>query len=223
MKPAIEIGFLLFPGVTQLDLTGPHEVFARLPHCRQHLIWKSLDPVQAESGLWLTPSATFDTCPGLDLILVPGGPGQTALFQDTETLDFLRAMAPSCRYVTSVCTGSLVLGAAGLLDGYRATSHWLWTDYLAKFGAVPVHDRVVRDRNRITGAGITAGIDFALTVVAELAGARTAQLIQLSMEYDPQPPFRAGSPDAADPQLVADLRERLADALAERRRHLDQR
>ena len=222
MPDLVTIGTLVYPGVTQLDLTGPYEVFSRLPNCRQHLLWKSPGPVEAASGFLLTPTCTFQDSPPLDVILVPGGPGQTPLIADEEAIAFLKTMAPGCRYITSVCTGSLVLGAAGLLNGFRATSHWLWTDYLAKFGATPVHERVVRDGNRITGAGVAAGLDFALTLAADLAGEKTAQLIQLSMEYDPAPPFSSGSPRTADPRLVADLQAKLADALEERRRQMEQ-
>ena len=169
--PKWRIGLILFPQLTLLDLPGPAEVFGRMPRAEVHLLWKTLKPVRSDRGLSLLPTMTFADCPHLEVVCVPGGPGQIALMQDEETLEFLRRVAPGCRLVTSVCTGSLVLGAAGLLAGYRATCHWSSIDQLALLGAAPVEARVVRDRNRITGAGVTSGIDFALTVVAELAGA----------------------------------------------------
>lgn len=214
---ALRIGLVLFPKLTQLDLTGPAEVFGRVPGAEVLLLWKALDPVPSYQGLTILPTTTFDACPSLDVICVPGGPGQVALMDDEETLGFLRRVAPGCRLVTSVCTGSLVLGAAGLLAGYRATCHWTCIDDLRLLGAEPVAERVVRDRNRITGAGVTSGIDFALTVVAELVGPELAQEVQLGMEYDPEPPFTSGSPRSASPGLVAATREKLASFLARRR------
>lgn len=213
----IRIGMLLFPDLTQLDLTGPAEVFSRVPGCEVHLVWKTLEPVRSDRGMAILPDATFATCPKLDVICVPGGPGQVALMDDAETLDFLRRMAATCRLVTSVCTGSLVLGAAGLLRGYRATSHWSSIDQLALLGAVPVAERVVCDRDRMTGAGVTSGIDFALAVAAELRGEAVAREIQLQLEYDPAPPFEGGSLHSAAPDLVARLRARIAPFIARRR------
>lgn len=213
----MRIGLVLFPQLTQLDLTGPAEVFARTPGAQVDFLWKDLDPVASDRGLKLVPTMTFDQCPQLDLVCVPGGPGQVALMDDDEVLRFLVGQAPGCRLVTSVCTGSLVLGAAGLLTGYRATSHWASVDQLALLGAIPVNERVVQDRNRITGAGITSGIDFALTVVAELAGAATAQAIQLQMEYDPAPPYDAGSPTSAPADVVDAVRGSMQ-AFIDRRR-----
>lgn len=180
-ESALSVGLLLFPGVTQLDLTGPLEVFARAPDTRVHLIWKTREPVMSDRGLAMLPTTTFDTCPPLDVICVPGGPGQIALMTDSAVLAFIREKSAQASLVTSVCTGSLVLGAAGLLKGYRATSHWASLDQLALLGAEPVSARVVRDRNRITGAGVTSGIDFALRVVADLQGEAVAQMIQLQM------------------------------------------
>jgi len=209
-------GFLLFPRLTQLDLTGPFEVLRSLPGAELHLIAKSREPVPSEGGLAIVPTATYDDCPALDLICVPGGTGINALLGDRETLDFLRRVATTARYVTSVCTGALVLGAAGLLRGKRATTHWMSLDLLRAFGADPVAARVVVDGNLITGGGVTAGIDFGLTVVAEVAGQRAAEAIQLGIEYDPKPPFNAGSPDTADPALVTLVRERGAGRQTER-------
>lgn len=217
MSRPLTVGFLLFPNLTQLDLTGPYEVFVRAPYTDVHLIWKTLDPVKADRGLGLLPTTTFTDCPDLDVICVPGGPGQIALMEDEETLAFLRQQAQKVRLVTSVCTGSLVLGAAGLLQGYRATSHWASLDQLALLGATPVAERVVHDRNRITGAGVTSGIDFALHVVSEIYGEEAAQLIQLHMEYDPAPPFFAGSPQSASPALLQAALAQSAAFVAKRR------
>jgi len=200
---SLNTGLLLFPRLTQLDMTGPFEVFSRIPGNTVHLLWKSREPVTADSGLAMLPTATFADCPPLDVICVPGGPGVLALMEDAEVLAFLRRTAATARYVTSVCTGSLVLGAAGLLKGRRATSHWMSRDFLREFGAEPVDARVVVDGNVYTGGGVTAGIDFALMIAAELRGADVAQEIQLAIEYDPKPPFDAGSPGTADKDLVA--------------------
>lgn len=215
--PSLSIGMLLFPQLTQLDLTGPYEVFVRAPGARVDLIWKSLAPVMSDRGLGMLPTTTFADCPALDLICVPGGPGQVALMEDEETLAFLRRVAAEAKLVTSVCTGSLVLGAAGLLQGYRATSHWSALDQLSLLGATPVAERVVRDRNRITGAGVTSGIDFALNVVADHYGAEVAQGIQFQMEYDPEPPFATGSPRSAPPEFVEAARKRVESFTRQRR------
>jgi cyclohexyl-isocyanide hydratase len=206
----LEIGILVFPSVQQLDLTGPYEVFASVPSAKVNLIWKDRSPITSATGLVLLPTMTFTECPALDVLCVPGGSGINALLQDSEVIDFLRAQAARSRYVTSVCTGSLVLGAAGLLNGRRATTHWASHDFLAKFGAIPTHGRVVRDGNLFTAGGVTAGIDFGLTLVAELLGERQAQAIQLAHEYAPEPPFRAGTPEEAPVAVVAAAKERLA-------------
>ena len=211
------IGLLLFPHLTQLDLTGPWEVFARMPGVSNFLIWKDRQPVMSDRGLAIVPTTTFSECPPLDLICSPGGPGQSALMEDEETLDFVRQKAQPAQWVTSVCTGSLVLGAAGLLQGYRATSHWGSLDQLSLLGATPVAERVVRDRNRITGAGVTSGIDFALTVAEELFGHDVAENIQLQMEYDPAPPFHSGSPRSASPERLAQAQHQMHDLIARRR------
>jgi cyclohexyl-isocyanide hydratase len=208
--------------MTQLDLTGPFEVFARMPGITTHLLWKDLAPVRTDRGLTIVPTATFRDCPALDLVCVPGGPGQVALMDDPEVLGFLRDVAPTCRYVTAVCTGSLLLGAAGLLRGYKATTHWASHDQLALLGAEPVDARVVFDRNRITGAGVTSGIDFALAVAAHVLGDEVAKQIQLQMEYAPAPPFAAGSPATAGPALTAHVMEKTT-ALQERHREATRR
>ncbi len=213
---SLRIGFLLFPNITQLDMTGPHEVFARMPGSDIHLVGKSLEPVAAQGGLRLLPTTTFDTCPQLDLICIPGGPGMNPLLNDEPTLAFVRRQAAAARYVTAVCTGALVLGAAGLLKGKRATTHWTAHHLLAAFGAIPVHARTVVDGNVVTGGGVTAGIDFALRIAAELLGEDAAKTIQLSIEYDPQPPFDAGSPAGAGEAIVARQRKSAAQGQAER-------
>lgn len=214
--PTLRIGMLLFPRMTQLDLTGPFEVFTRLPDAQVLLLSKTLEPVEADSGLRLLPYVTLRDCPPLDVICVPGGPGVNALMEDAEVLDWLRAQAERARYVSSVCTGSLVLGAAGLLRGKNATSHWNSRDLLAAFGAVPAEGRVVRDGNLFTGGGVTAGIDFALTMVAELAGSQVARAIQLQIEYAPAPPFDAGTPESAPSDILRAARARGAAMRKER-------
>jgi cyclohexyl-isocyanide hydratase len=213
---SFRIGLLLFPDITQLDMTGPYEVFTKLPGAEVHLVWKSLDPVTANGGMKITPTTTFATCPQLDVVCVPGGPGMNPLLNDEETLAFLRSQAAGARYVTSVCTGALVLGAAGLLKGKRAATHWMSRDMLKAFGATPVAQRVVIDGNVITGGGVTAGIDFALTVAAEAFGEDLAKAIQLGIEYDPHPPFASGSPEGAGPAIVEKARAGASQRQAER-------
>ena len=207
MDATLHIGFLLFPNVTQLDLTGPAQVLSRVPGAKTHLVWKTLEPVPTDVGFSINPTTSFADCPQLDVLCVPGGFGVEALFEDDETLSFLRRQAADARYVTSVCNGSLVLGVAGLLRGYRSACHWMWLPLLERFGAEPVAERIVRDRNRISGGGVTAGIDFGFALAAELAGEEAARTIQLALEYDPQPPFDAGSPQGAGPEIVARLHE----------------
>jgi cyclohexyl-isocyanide hydratase len=217
-----EIGLFVFPRVQQLDLTGPYEVFASWPEARVRLVGESGESVASSTGLRLTPTTTYADCPQLDVICVPGGVGVNALMRDEETLSFVRAQAARARFVTSVCTGALVLGAAGLLRGKRATTHWASLDLLAAFGAVPVKARVVRDGALVTGGGVTAGIDFALTLIAELAGRDVAEAIQLNLEYAPEPPFAAGSPATARPEIVARVRAAMAGVRAERERFADE-
>jgi cyclohexyl-isocyanide hydratase len=212
----MQVGFLVFPDVQQLDLTAPYELFASVPRARVHLLWKERLPVLSSTGLPLQPTATLRECPALDVLCVPGGTGVNDLMQDREVLDFLRLQETRARYVTSVCTGALVLGAAGLLRGRRATTHWASHHLLARFGAMPVDARVVRDGNVFTAGGVTAGIDFGLTLIAELLGQAQAEAIQLALEYAPEPPFRAGTPRDAPPAVVALERARLAGTLAKR-------
>jgi cyclohexyl-isocyanide hydratase len=218
---SLEIGILVFPKVQPLDLIGPHEVFASIPGAKLHLIWKNLSPITAATGLVLTPTTTLEDCPALDVLCVPGGAGVNALMTDDEILDFLRTQCSRVRYLTSVCTGSLVLGAAGLLKGRRATTHWASHDFLAKLGAIPTQGRVVRDGNVFTAGGVTAGIDFGLTIAAELVGEEAAQEIQLGLEYAPEPPFRAGTPEAAPAAVLATVTERLAPMTDARRAIID--
>jgi len=210
MPAPLQIGLLVFPRVTQLDFTGPLQVFSALPGAKLHLIWKRIEPVPSDAVLTLTPTMTFADCPQLDVICVPGGRGTDDLLNDAEVLDFLRRQAEGAKYVTSVCTGSLALGAAGLLKGYRAATHWSAMEMLGQFGATPTKTRVCIDRNRVTGGGVTAGIDFALTLVSILADRATAEAIQLGIEYNPAPPFNAGSPDTAPADVLARVKERIA-------------
>ena len=210
MSAPLQIGILVFPNVTQLDFTGPVQVFSGVPGAKLHLIWKRIEPVASDSVMILTPTTTFADCPQLDVICVPGGMGTDDMVNDEEMLAFLRKQAQGARYVTSVCTGSLVLGAAGLLEGYRAATHWSAMEYLSAFGATPTRTRVCTDRNRVTGGGVTAGIDFALTLVSMLVDRTTAEAIQLRLEYNPSPPFQSGSPDTAPPEVLAKIMERIA-------------
>jgi cyclohexyl-isocyanide hydratase len=208
MPDSCDIGIPLFPGVTQLDFAGPWEVLTRIPGANCRLIAADLQPVRSASGLAVLPTASFAECPQLDVVCVPGGPGHLGAMEDERLIGFLRTRAPGCRFVTAVCTGGLVLAAAGLLRGYRATTHWLSLDRLAAFGAIPVAERVVVDRNRITGGGVTAGIDFGLRLVAMLAGEALARETQLQIEYAPAPPFADGEPKTADPAVIDAVRRR---------------
>lgn len=212
------IGFVLFPRLTQLDLTGPYEVFARLPDTQVLLLAKTLDPIVTEKGLSILPNSTFDTAPQLDVLCVPGGPGINECLQDEVLLEFLRRQSQQARYVTSVCTGALILAAAGLLDGYQATTHWLSLDLLRQFEVDVRTERVVQDRNRITGGGVTAGIDFGLTIAAALFDQSTAESIQLMMEYNPQPPFDSGHPSTARQEVIEKVEQAAAPYQEERKR-----
>jgi len=213
----IHVGFLLFPKLTQLDATGPAQVLSRVPGVTIHLVWKAAGPVETDAGFSVMATDSFESCPELDVLCVPGGAGHLDCLRDEAVLRFLRRRAERAKYVTSVCTGSLLLGAAGLLDGYEAACHWAFRDFLSSYGALPRSGRVVRDRNRITGGGVTAGIDFALTLAAELAGEEVARLIQLGLEYNPAPPFDSGSPEAAGDARVAAFRARIAPLLEQQR------
>jgi cyclohexyl-isocyanide hydratase len=217
----LTVGMLLFDGMTQLDLTGPYEVLARMPRTRVLLVASSLAPVRSEWGMRILPDVTFDDAPPLNLLCVPGGWGVNECMEDTRLLGFLRARSEHARYMTSVCSGALILGAAGLLRGYRATTHWMSLDLLSRFGAESVQQRVVRDRDRITGAGVTAGIDFGLVLAAELFGERVAQEIQLAIEYHPAPPFQSGSPATAPGGVRDAVSQAALPALARRRAIVD--
>ena len=198
----MRIAFLLFPNVTQLDLTGPAQFLSRLPDAKVDLVWDSLDPVPTDAGFSIMPTATFAQVPRVDILCVPGGIGVSKVIDHAPALDWVRRVGSEAQWVTSVCTGSLILGAAGLLRGYKATTHWAWHDLLSMFGAEPVHASHVIDRNRATGGGVTAGIDFALALMAEIAGEDHARAVQLALEYDPAPPFDGGSPAKAGQTLV---------------------
>lgn len=210
------IGMLVFPMMTSLDILGPFEVLARAPDCQAELVWKDCQPIRGDTGLTIIPHRSFDDAPQYDVLIVPGGPGQTPLMEDAVVLQFLRDQA-GASLITSVCTGSLLLAAAGLLQGRKATCHWLSIDQLELFGVEPCADRVVVDGNRITGGGVTSGLDFAFTVLAALRGAEAAQTLQLLLEYDPHPPFDSGHPRLAAPELVEKVRRMAEGMLRERR------
>ena len=210
---AFHIGFVIFPNLTQLDFTGPLQVLHRLPAATTHIVAKTRDPVPSDCGLSLVPTTTFAECPKLDLICVPGGFGVVAAMTDPDTVDFVRRQGEGAQWITSVCTGAFVLGTAGLLKGRRATTHWAYTDLLPNVGAIWEKGRVVWDGNVVTAGGVTSGIDFALQIVAKLAGAEAAQSIQLSIEYNPAPPFASGHPDQAPTEIVG----RMAEMFAHRR------
>ena len=200
----LHVGSLLFEGLDQIDFTGPFEVLARLPNSTLHLFAKTRAPVRDTRGLLLTPEMTLAEAPAtLDLLHIPGGPGQEALMEDEEVLEFIRTRAAGARYVLSVCTGALLCGAAGLLQGKRATTHWNSFALLPHFGALPVNERVVIDGPLVSAAGVTAGIDGALRVAALLRGDRVAQGIQLYMQYAPEPPFDSGTPERAPAEVLA--------------------
>lgn len=214
MQPVIV--FPIYPGVTQLDFTGPHQVLARLPGARLVVASVGAAPVAAD-GLSFASLAALEALEGCDVLCVPGGVGCTDAMAHPAYMAAIRRLAAGARYVTSVCTGSLILGAAGLLDGRRAACHWAWRDLLALFGAIPDPGRVVRDGNILSGGGVTAGIDFAFALAADLAGPAAAQAIQLGLEYAPAPPFDAGRPETAPPGVLAAVRARMAAGLPARR------
>lgn len=210
MTATLNIVFVLFPNVTQLDFTGPLQVLSRLPGARVHIAASSFAPVETDATLTLNPTTTFADCPSADVLVIPGGFGVDDAMNDAALMAFVKREGARARYVTSVCTGAFVLGAAGLLKGKRATTHWAWHDALALVGAIPVKARVVRDGIIFTGGGVTAGIDFALTLAAEIAGEEAARAIQLALEYDPAPPFDAGAPEKAAPGALAAMENRYA-------------
>jgi cyclohexyl-isocyanide hydratase len=216
------VGFVIFPGITQLDFTGPFEVLSRLgtppsisvpskfAHSRTHVVAKTMQPVSSDRGLGIMPTGSFEGCPPLDLICVPGGAGVVDALADAETVDFIRHQGEQARYVTSVCVGAFLIGAAGFLKGRRAATHWAYVDLLPLVGATHEKGRIVRDGNVFTSGGVSAGIDFAFSIVAELAGPEVAHAIQLAIEYDPSPPFDAGHPDKASEATTALMVQRNA-------------
>lgn len=213
--PPTTIAMLIYPDFTTLDLIGPHQVLAGVPGVTIDLIAKTADPVVSDTKVPIIPNKTFsDRRPAYDVLVVPGTRNTHQMVEDEETLAFLRAVSADARYVTSVCTGSLILAAAGLLTGYRATSHWAFRHLLEAYGAIPDDGRTVIDRNRITGGGVTAGIDFGLHLLAILAGDDAAKVRQLVMEYDPDPPYTSGTPDRADASTRAKAVQRLAPLVA---------
>lgn len=207
------IGFVIFPNLTQLDFTGPLQVLHRLPGATTHIVAKTREPVPSDCPLTIPPTVTFADCPPLDLLCVPGGFGVDQAMEDEATIAFVRREGARAKYVTSVCTGAFILGAAGLLRGKRATTHWAYHHLLPRVGAIPVHERVVRDGNTVTGGGVTAGVDFAFTVMNEIAGPIVTQSVQLGIEYDPKPPFVAGSPARAPAEIKAAVDQRYAPRL----------
>ena len=213
------ITMLLFDGFTQLDLTGPYEVLARMSDVEIALAAKSLEPVRSDTGLKIVPTHTFADAPPCDVLFVPGGPGVNEAMLDDEVIAFVQRPA---RTITSVCTGSLILGAAGLLQSYGATTHWNSVEFLPRLRARHVDERIVIDRNRVTGAGVSSGIDFALKLVAELRGDDEAKAIQLAIEYDPRPPFDAGSPKTASPSIVEAVRKKAAPMIERRRKAVEE-
>jgi len=209
MPAGIKIAFLVYPEVTQLDFAGPAQFLSRLGNASIDYVWKSRDPVPTDAGFSVLPTATFAEVAEADIICVPGGIACVDIMEDDEALAWVARVGARASWVTSVCTGSLILGAAGLLCGYRAACHWAWREHLALFGAEPVAERVVFDRNRVTGGGVTAGIDFALALTAAIRGEAHARLLQLALEYDPDPPFDSGSPERAGDALVAFYGQRM--------------
>lgn len=216
------IVFVLFPEVTQLDFTGPAQFLARLPGAQVFAAAANTGPISTDSGFSIVPNVSFGSCPQADVLCVPGGPGVVRALADATLVEFVRTQGARARWVTSVCTGAFILGVAGFLTGRRATTHWAYTQLLARVGAVHEEDRVVIDGNLITAGGVTSGIDFALTLIAEIAGAETAQQLQLALEYDPAPPFDCGRPESSPEALVSQLKarwygnaaSRMAEALA---------
>lgn len=212
-----KIGFVLFPKVTQLDLTGPLQVLSRLPDSEVHIASKSMDPIETDGVLKLLPTTTFRDCPALDLICVPGGYGALGALQDPETVEFVKTQGKQTKWVTSVCTGAFVLGKAGLLEGKKATTHWAYTGLLPLVGAIHEPARSVVDGNVMTAGGVTSGIDFAFSLFARLAGEDVAKSVQLGLEYDPEPPFLSGNPHTASASIKALVADRYEQTVGEYR------
>jgi cyclohexyl-isocyanide hydratase len=218
MSDHLHVGAVIYPEMDQIDFTGPFEVLSRLPDSTFHVLGKENKPIRDVHGLLLTPERTLTDAPRLDVLIVPGGHGQQALMEDEAVLGFLRRQAVGARYVFSVCTGALLIGAAGLLEGVRATTHWSSFHLLPYFGAIPVDARVVVDGKVVSAAGVTAGIDGALRLAALLRGAHTARRIQLNIQYAPEPPFDSGTPSSAPPAVLAAEREAVGVLTEQRRR-----
>jgi len=202
----VNVVFVLFPEITQLDFTGPAQFLTRLPGARIHAAAETLDPIETDSGFSIVPNTRFGSCPQADVLCVPGGFGVVAALARQPILDFVRVQGKRAQWITSVCTGAFILGAAGLLRGKRATTHWAYTHLLPQVGATYENARVVTDGNLVTAGGVTSGIDFALGLIAHVASPAVAQRIQLALEYDPAPPYRCGHPATAEPALVLQLR-----------------
>lgn len=216
MPEPVQIVFLLFPGITQLDFTAPAQALSRMPGARLAGAAATLDPIVTDSGFSILPTHDFASCPQAGILCVPGGHGVVEALNDSATIDFIARQAAGATWVTSVCTGAFLLGRAGLLAGKRATTHWGYTHLLPLAGAEPVNARVVEDGNVVTSGGVTSGLDFALTLIARLQGDTVAQAIQLAIEYDPAPPFAGGHPDRAPEAITAGLKARVYDAAAAR-------
>jgi cyclohexyl-isocyanide hydratase len=221
MSQPYRVGFLLWPGLTQLDMTGPAQVLSRIPGAEMHYAWKVIEPIPSDCGLPLMPTVTLADCPQLDLLCVPGGAPVAPVMRDAEVLDWLRKQAAGAEFVTSVCTGSLILAAAGLLRGYKAGCYWASGHQLPLFGAEFVEERVVFDRNRVTSGGVTSGIDFAFRLIEHKLGRDMAEAIQLSIEYDPQP-VAGGTPHTARPEIVAQVRAMMASRIAKREAEIEE-
>ncbi|HVK79158.1 MAG TPA: DJ-1/PfpI family protein [Verrucomicrobiae bacterium] len=221
MAEKFRIVFILYPRLTQLDFTGPYEVLARMPDAEVIIASKDGGELKTEMGLTFANLHALADVAHADMIMIPGGPGQTEAMQDSAFMAEVKRLGESAQYVTSVCTGSLVLAAAGLLNGKRAGSHWAYRELLAMFGAIPDEARVVRDGNVITGGGVTAGIDIALTIVADLAGEKVAKMIQLAIEYAPAPPFNCGRPETADAETIAAVQQLFSSFAAQRREAIE--
>lgn len=210
------IVFVPFDQVTQLDFTGPAQFLSRLPGARLHIASATLAPVMTDCGFAIVPTVSFADCPQADLLCVPGGAGVAAALGQSPLIDFVAAQGRSAQWVTSVCTGAFILGRAGLLQGRQATTHWGYTQLLDRVGARHAPGRVVTDGTTITAGGVTSGIDFALTVIAAVAGEEVARTVQLALEYDPAPPFAGGTPETSPADTVSALRSRFYDAAAAR-------
>ena len=206
----MRIAFLVYPGVTQLDFTGPAQILSRLGDSTVDYVWKAIEPVPTDAGFSILPTATFAEIEAADILCVPGGIACVDMMEDADVLAWVARIGSRATWLTSVCTGSLILAAAGLLTGYRAACHWAWREHLRLFGAEPVAERVVFDRNRATGGGVTAGVDFAFALTAAIRGEAHARLVQLALEYDPAPPFDSGSPERADQGLLAAYAKRMS-------------